>query len=206
MIGRKWKLLDARGAAEPLVRRFGERMQHASMVRCPLQMPHTKSREGMLRVEGTGEPSEPNLPEALSFMRVLWELDHNLRSCSKRMHATLKLTGPQRLALRLIGHSPGVAPSELADLLHVDRGTLTGILSRLVAKRMVSRRPDPADGRRVTLHLTPEGERLNRATAGTVEAHVRRVLQTLSPAQVGAARWVLEALSRELGARRRNGS
>lgn len=128
------------------------------------------------------------------------------------MHAKLGLTGPQRLALRLVGSFPGLAPSELAELLHVDRGTLTGIVERLVAKRLVERRPDPEDGRRATLTLTSAGQRLNREVSGTVEAQVRQAISGLAPAKVAAAGEVLEALAahllraKDLGARsaRRN--
>jgi MarR family transcriptional regulator, organic hydroperoxide resistance regulator len=108
------------------------------------------------------------------------------------------VTGPQRLALRMIGTFPGVSLSELADLLHIDRGTLTGVLERLVSKRLVARRLDPSDARRSRLTLTPRGLRLNAATAGTIEATVQRALRAVSAAKLAAASDVLEALANQL--------
>lgn len=131
-------------------------------------------------------------------MRLLWAVDHGLRSCSKRMQVQVGLTGPQRLALRMIGSYSGLSLSELAELLHVDRGTLTGILERLVNKGLVARRLDPRDARRSQLRLTASGRRLNSATAGTIEAKVQRALSALPADKVHAARDVLESLSREL--------
>lgn len=138
------------------------------------------------------------LPETLAFMQLLWAVDHGLRSLSKRMHHELGVTGPQRLCLRLIGRAPGTLPSELAAQLHIDRGTLSGILERLVQRDLVRRIPDPEDGRRVQLELTAAGRRYDRETAGTVEAAVRRTLAALPHAKVTAARAVLDVLSREL--------
>jgi len=94
------------------------------------------------------------LPDTLAFMQLLWAVDHGLRSLSKRMHHTLGITGPQRLCLRMLGRTPGAAPSELAAQLHIDRGTLSGILERLVRAGLVRRTADPRDGRRARLELT----------------------------------------------------
>lgn len=131
-------------------------------------------------------------------MQLLWAVDHGLRSLSKRMQDSLGVTGPQRLCLRLLGRTPGIAPSELAAALHIDRGTLSGIVERLVQRKLVRRRADPSDGRRMRLELTAAGRRYDRESSGTVEAAVRRTLAALSPARVAAAREVLETLTREL--------
>ncbi len=143
-------------------------------------------------------PRAAELPDTLAFMQLLWAVDHGLRSRSKQMHHTIGVTGPQRLCLRLIGRRPGTAPSELAAQLHIDRGTLSGILERLVQRGLVRRTPDPDDGRRAQLELTAAGRRYDKETAGTVEAAVRRTLATLPRARIVAARDVLEALSAEL--------
>lgn len=150
----------------------------------------------------SAEPPPRSAPEALTgtlaFMQLLWAVDHGLRSGSKQMHQSLGLTGPQRLVLRIVGRSPGVTPSGLAALLHLDRGTLSGILERLVAQRLLSRLPHPEDGRSVRLELTQRGRQLNQERAGTIEARVARALAKLPASEVKAAQKVLEALAREL--------
>jgi DNA-binding MarR family transcriptional regulator len=138
------------------------------------------------------------LNDTLAFMRLLWALDHRLRALSKQMHTRIGLTGPQRLVLRLIGRSPRVMPSELAELLHLDRGTLSGILARLASQKLLVRAPHPEDGRSVLMRLSARGRALDRETLGTVEACVRRALASLPRGSIDAAKLVLEALAYEL--------
>ncbi len=156
-------------------------------------MPTPPKRTAAFSREG-----RPALTDALAFMRLLWAVDHRLRSLSKQMQNRMGVSGPQRLVLRMVGRLPQVMPSQLAELLHLDRGTLSGILERLAAQRLVIRKPHPVDGRSVRLELSARGRVLDKETAGTVEACVRRALASLSRSQVNAARQVLEALAREL--------
>lgn len=143
------------------------------------------------------EPGD-DLNDTLQFMRLLWAVDHRLRSLSKRMQAELGITGPQRLVLRLVGRFRDLSPSALADLLHVDRGTLSGVLDRLATRGLLVRRPHPEDGRRMLLALTARGQRINRESSGTVEGAVRRALGSVPAAKLQAARQVLEVLAQEL--------
>ena len=64
-------------------------------------------------------------------MRLLWAVDHGLQRRSKRMAATLGVTGPQRLVIRIVGRFPGISAGRLASILHLHPSTLTGILRRL---------------------------------------------------------------------------
>jgi DNA-binding MarR family transcriptional regulator len=138
------------------------------------------------------------LTNTLAFMRLLWAIDHRLRSLSKQMQASMGMTAPQRLVLRIVGRFPQVMPSELAELLHLDRGTLSGILERLVTQQLLVRRPHEVDGRSVLLSLSARGRLLDRETSGTVEACVRRALASQPRAKIVAAKQVLEAVAREL--------
>jgi DNA-binding MarR family transcriptional regulator len=138
------------------------------------------------------------LDPVLQFMRVMWSVDHGLHKASKRMAAAIGLTGPQRLAIRIIGRSPGMAAGELASLMHLDPSTVTGILRRLEQSRMIVRQVDPADARRARLTLTAKGRVIDRRSAGTIEAAVRRALAALSADEVDAASRVLTALADQL--------
>ena len=141
--------------------------------------------------------SEP-LGPVLGFMRALWELDHALASVSKRMRGRLGVTGPERLVLRVVGQIPDISPGEVAEFLHVDPSSLTGLLKRLIHRKLITRQVDVEDARRSLLRLTPEGDALNRVRAGTVEAGVHAALDTLAPRDVATAVIVLGALSRAL--------
>lgn len=140
------------------------------------------------------------LGDVLEFMRLLWELHHQLAATSKRMEARLGITGPQRLAIRIIGRYPGIPAGGLAEILHLHPSTLTGILRRLERGGFVDRRADPADGRRALLGLTERGRALDGGRAGTIESAVHRALEQIPPRKVAAARDVLTAVVQSLAA------
>ncbi|GAB4196629.1 MAG: hypothetical protein OHK0013_03970 [Sandaracinaceae bacterium] len=139
-----------------------------------------------------------SLGKTLSFMQNLWGLAHALQAKSKRMETELGITGPQRLAIRIIGRSPGITPGELAATLCVHPSTLTGILKRLEERGVVVREEDRDDGRRMRLRLRATGRALDQERAGTVEAAVRRALAQLDPEHVRIAQDVLAKLAEEL--------
>lgn len=132
--------------------------------------------------------------DPLEFLRGLWALDHGLAQVSKRMERQLGVTGPQRLAVRLIGQRPGIGPADLADLLHVDRAASTGLVQRLEAKGLVERVRHPRDGRRWSLSLTDRGRSVDRLDHGTIEALVRQVLEAAAAEDVRVANHLVQRL------------
>lgn len=152
----------------------------------------------LLRDSDSSQARLRALGPAFEFMRALWAVDHQLQSASKRLEATAGVTGPQRMVIRLVGRYPGISAGQVSELLHLHPSTLTGILKRLERAGLVARRPDPADGRRALLVLSPRGQAIDAVRGGTIEAGVRRALARLSPRAVAGAREVLEALSEEL--------
>lgn len=145
-------------------------------------------------------PRDIPLDDVLRFMRLIWSIDHELERVSKRMEARIGLTIPQRLSLLLIGRHPGILGSELADVLHLHRGTLSGIVQRLEVAGYVARAADPRDARRVGLTLTRAGRTANERREGTFEDAARRALDGLLPAERAAAEHALVRLSAELRA------
>jgi DNA-binding MarR family transcriptional regulator len=142
--------------------------------------------------------AEPDLGEVLEFMRLIWRVDHCLQRRSKRMEAELGVTGPQRLVIRILGRFPGLPAGQLARLLHVHPSTLTGVIKRLERQRLIRKRPDPRDSRRVLLSLTDEGRSFDVVEEGTVESAIRDVLSILPPDRIEATREVLIAIVRSL--------
>jgi DNA-binding MarR family transcriptional regulator len=138
----------------------------------------------------TASPPDPftGLPNVLQFMQLLWAVVHGVETTSKRMTSDLGVTGPQRLVLRVVGLFPDMSAGDLAAVLHVHPSTLTGVLQRLVAQRLLRRVDDPRDRRRAMLRLTARGARVNTNTHGTIEAAVGKALD-------GATQRVLERLA-----------
>jgi MarR family transcriptional regulator, organic hydroperoxide resistance regulator len=145
-----------------------------------------------------------DLDPVLEFLRLMWAVDHELHRVSKRMIGRLGLTAPQRLAVRFVGREPGLAPGRLAELLHLDPGTVTGIVKRLETSGLVTRVRSGGDTRRMHLTLTSRGRTLNRRRKGTVEAAVRRTLDGMPAADLGSASRVLQRLASNLAAESRH--
>lgn len=141
-----------------------------------------------------------DLGRPVEFLRLLWAVAHSLQSMSKRMERDLGVTGPQRLVIRIVGRMSGISAGELAGILHIHPSTLTGILTRLVERGQLARRPDPADRRRTVLSLTPRGRSVDRLKAGTVEAGVRRTLAASTREELEAAVRVLRRLGEDIAA------
>ena len=142
-----------------------------------------------------GEPAATALPDVLRFMQVLWRVVHGLEQASKRMATTHGVTGPQRLVLRLVGLQPGISAGGLAAILHVHPSTLTGVLRRLQAQGMLTRRSDPGDRRRAVIKLTAKGRRVNDVRRGTVEASVDHALRGIPARDRACARRALAAIA-----------
>lgn len=145
----------------------------------------------------TAEPSE-SLDPVLDFMRLLWSIEHGLQSTSKRMGATLGITGPQRLVLKVVSQFPGLSAAEVAHVVRLHPSTLTGVIQRLADKGLLARDRDPKDTRRMRLRAAPGASRFTRSSAGTVEAAIKTVLQSVPASHVTHARSVLAAVARAL--------
>jgi DNA-binding MarR family transcriptional regulator len=146
----------------------------------------------------TAPPPAP-LPDTLEFMQLLWRLAHALERTSKHMADAIGVTGPQRLVLRVVGLRPGVSAGEVAATLHVHPSTLTGVLQRLVAQRLLTRQDDRRDRRRAVLRLTTRGAQVNATSKGTVEAAVTRALGEVSSRDRAACRRVINRVVDYLG-------
>jgi DNA-binding MarR family transcriptional regulator len=139
------------------------------------------------------------LSDALAFMQALWAVAHELESASKRMHARLGVTGPQRLVLRIIGHQGRISAGALAEIMHIHPSSLTGMLQRLEQGELIRRESDPVDRRRALFELTRKGLRLNDQRQGTIEALISATLSRLPQERVASAKAVLTAIAAGLG-------
>lgn len=145
-------------------------------------------------------PGQKNyqLDPVLDFMRILWSIEHALQRVSKRMDATLGVTGAQRLVLLVVSRYPGLSAGDLARILQLHPSTITGILQRLQQKRLLTRTRDSRDNRRIQLYVQARSRAFTRRQPGTVEAAVMRAVARIPPGQIQQARKVLAALAAAL--------
>jgi DNA-binding MarR family transcriptional regulator len=82
----------------------------------------------------------------------------------------LGLTYPQYLVMLVLWEGDGITVSQLGERVALDSGTLTPLLKRLEASKLVQRLRDNADERRVLLQLTQAGRALKGKAAAVPEA------------------------------------
>ena len=120
----------------------------------------------------------------MEMLGLLWRVDHAFGILSRQMLARLGVTSPQRAALRALLRAPDTGASGLADVLSVDRSSVTGILQRLEDAGLVRREPDDSDGRRQRIRVTERGREVDGWRHGTVEAAMARTLADMQPSQI----------------------
>ncbi len=144
---------------------------------------------------------EPDFPlgHELDFLQCLWQLNHALERCSRRMERSLGVTAQQRFVLRCLGRYPGITAGQLARLLHVDPSTLSASLRRLQRRGLLERRKDPLDSRRASLGLTAKGRAADVPSPATVESAAAALLAQLPRGEVARVEKVLERFCALLG-------
>jgi DNA-binding MarR family transcriptional regulator len=99
-------------------------------------------------------------------------------------------------ALATINRSGPLTPSELAEIEHVKRPSITRTLASLEREGLVERTPDPADGRSSLVAITDAGrERLARLRRRK-SAYLARRLRKLDPDEVETLARAAELLER----------
>lgn len=93
----------------------------------------------------------------------------------------LDLTPVQFAALATLRDRPDVDQATLAGLIAHDRATIGGVLDRLQAKGLITRRTAPTDRRARQVRLTPGGAALLTRALPHVEALQADILAGLSP-------------------------
>ena len=94
------------------------------------------------------------------------------------------------MCLRLLGERDGMSQKDLAEVLHLSRPRITGILQELERSGAVVRRPDEYDQRLTRVYLTEQGRglaaKINRVfaaslsrTIGAMSEEDRRELERL---------------------------
>ncbi len=118
-----------------------------------------------------------------------WLAGHLLRRAQQRHVAAWagagprELTSPQFAVLHALHHRPDIDQVALGEAAAIDRSTVAELVARLVQRGLLSRRRDPADGRRHMLALTDQGEAAWRSAQRSVLAVHDELLAPLSDAE-----------------------
>lgn len=95
-----------------------------------------------------------------SILRSLRKVSRAIDLHSRRLVATVHLTGPQLVCLRQLRDADAMTPSALARAVSLSNATITGILTRLEQRGLVTRAKSESDRRQVLVALTDRGRAL----------------------------------------------
>jgi len=100
-------------------------------------------------------------------------------------------------AMHFIAAQPGISVNELLERLAVTRQSLSPVLGKLVAARLVTKRICGTDRRRRSLELTPAGIAIEQALSVGKRRRMRRAYRAAGAEAVDGFRTVLEQLIEE---------
>ncbi len=115
-------------------------------------------------------------------------LPHAFTVVATRVSTTLQKMYMERFGISVVGwrliailgsHSP-LSAKALAELMAMDQVSISRALEQLVGKRLVSRRVDPTDRRRVVLRLSKRGEEVYSEVVPVLQAADTAVTSGLS--------------------------
>ncbi len=128
----------------------------------------------------------------VALLRALAEFRYQLRCFAlfseQAAHAADLQPQQHQLLLQVAGCEPGfpVTISYAAERLGLCHNSTVELVDRCVKQDLLTRKPDPVDGRRVILQITPKGRRILLSLSD----HHARELDELGPALVQALKHV----------------
>lgn len=106
-------------------------------------------------------------------------ISRDLTAAYRPLLSELGLTYPQYLVMLVLWERDGLGVGEIGQRVCLDSGTLSPLLRRLEDSGLVDRRRDPADERRVGIHLTHEGHALRARAVRVPNALAARLADDL---------------------------
>ena len=133
-------------------------------------------------------------------MEATRHLVRAIAGSARAVEASSGISGAQLFLLgQLDGAEGPLSVGELAELTFTHQSTVSGVVSALVARGLVTRRPAPEDARRVDISLTASGRSLLAHAPITVQSQLIRGLGRLDHDARAALADALEAWLAECG-------
>jgi DNA-binding MarR family transcriptional regulator len=143
---------------------------------------------------------DPDVIEVADALRVSVGLVR--RRIRQRKAAEGEVTLPESAALARLDRGGPATSSELARLEQISPQSMGTTLAGLEARGLVARRPDPNDGRRAVLYLTPAGQAVLRDRRNESTQRIAQVLaagfSAAEQRQLLAAARLLERLAQDI--------
>lgn len=108
------------------------------------------------------QPSTSKTPQFLQLVRAIAGANQAISIFEASAHrgAGGGLTTSQANVIFTLGNTDGLTCADIGSATLITKGTLTGVIDRLIVKGLVERWEDAYDARRTIIALTKKGERL----------------------------------------------
>lgn len=106
----------------------------------------------------------------------------------------LNLTPSQFDVIATLGSTAGMSMSDIGERTLITKGTLTGVIDRLVKKELVTRENPPGDRRTVIVRLTDQGKQQFEQAFPAHIAYLRTQFENLEPSELELLRVLLGRL------------
>ena len=126
-----------------------------------------------------------------SILRSMRRMSRAVDLHSKRLSTCYQLTGPQLVCLRQIHRAGVTTPTKLAREVSLSQATVSGIVERLQARGLVTKRRSDEDKRRSLLELTAEGRDAVVSAPSPLQDEFGRRLALLPEGEQAMIDWVL---------------
>ena len=123
----------------------------------------------------------------------------DLREASRAAEARFGLSGAQLFVLQTLAATAGMSVNELAARTYTHQSSVSGVVKKLVRRRLVRARRSTKDARRLELALTAAGEKVARRAPDAAQTKLIAALNGLSVAERDRLASGIRRLVRGLG-------
>lgn len=124
----------------------------------------------------TKQNKKPISLQVLKKFRIIYG---SVRQHFREIERTCGLTGSQLWVMQEIAHTSGIGVSELAERLSIHQSTCSQLVEKLVVRKLIIKKRNQQDQRRVGLYLAEEAARLIKKAPGPAEGILPEALSAL---------------------------
>jgi len=140
--------------------------------------------------------------DSFVVINALRRLVRELRESARLAQGRTQITGAQLFVLRVLVAEPGLSINELAERTMTHQSTVSVVVSRLVARALVTRVHSAGDRRRMVVTPTARGRALHRRSPAVAQETLVATVRGMAPARRRALADGLTALASSLGTSR----
>jgi len=138
-----------------------------------------------------------------ALLDAIRRIVQSLHESSRASQAAIGLSAAQLFVLRTLEQAEELTVNEVAARTFTHQSSVSVVVSRLEARRLVKRRVDRSDARRRVVTLTPAGRRMLRTAPEAAQERLVDAVLAMAPTARQATARTLARLADVMAARRR---